>query len=162
MKHDRAAALSIGLALCGCATPGQPWGAHKVFGEAIPLCDLLADPGRHQGKRVLVRGYLISTPHGREFFDAGCKDGSIHLNLHGFSPSFETRRGRRMREAYDAYVDQFVRRPPLVPVVYSGIFTDHRPRLIAFGSFSLEAARIVALRRRDVRETFGRRERGPE
>src|SRR4051812_13084588 len=125
------------IALCGCTTPSQPTGAASAFSDATPLCVVLDNPASYVGKRLLVRGYLTQTPEGREFSDEGCKRGFLPLRL---LP--ETDKARQLRSLFGTYTAHSGRRPPRVPVVYSGTLTDHSPALVCDGlcsQFSLEA-----------------------
>jgi hypothetical protein len=151
MKTSQAAAICIILvcALCGCMTASAKRSV-KAFAEATPLCALLDDPKPYVGKRVLVSGYLTRHPHGRSFFDEGCDRGFIPVNFLQTVPS-ETAKGRRLRLLFNTFADRSSRKPPKVPVVYSGILTDHSPGLVCHmlcSSFSLESAEIAALRPR--------------
>jgi hypothetical protein len=155
MKRARAAAICIAsaIALYGCAARERPSPSAAAFAEAIPLCALLANPRPHVGKKVLVRGYLTQNPHGREFMDEDCDRGVLPLDHLRRGAWTETPRARRLRLRFNAYAERFRGRPPWVPAVYSGIFTDHSPALIAFAdSFSLESAELVAVGRPDLRE----------
>ena len=167
MKRARAAAVCVtcAIALGGCATLRSP--SARAFAEATPLCAILENPKPYLSRRLLVRGYLSESPHGREFWDKGCERGFIPLRL---SP--ETARARRLRSVFvayagrspgrtpgapavnsgafeSAYAGYLGNRPPRVPVVYSGIFTDHGATLVCdqiCSSFSLETAELVAVR----------------
>ena len=150
---SRSAALLAAflLALCGCATSGRPSPSAALFAKAIPLCDLLANPGSHVGKRVLVRGHLTQTPHERLFMDEGCERAILPLN-HAQDWPPESDEARRLRRRFQAYAELYHRRPPWVPVVYAGILKDHSPALIVFAdSLSLQDAELVAVGRPDLR-----------
>jgi hypothetical protein len=93
----------------------------------------------------LVRGYLTQNPHRLEFWDDGCERGFLPEKL---SPG--TAEGRQLRSKVGSYIAQSNRRPPQVPVVYSGTFTDHSPALVCDGlcsQFTLDTAELVAVRR---------------
>src|SRR5687768_5596592 len=117
MRRARAAAICItcAMALSGCATLRSP--SARAFAEATPLCVILTNPKPYLGRRLLVRGYLSESPHGREFTDEGCERGFIPLRL---SP--ETVRARLLRSIFEAYASRSVGRSRGEPVVRSGLF----------------------------------------
>jgi hypothetical protein len=142
----RALTFSIvaAVTLCGCTTASSPPSPAGVFSEATPLCNVIGSPKSYLGKRVLVRGYLAQTPEGGLFFDVGCKRGLLPIKL---LP--ETPRTRRLMSLLGSYLAHSPKRPPQVPVVYSGTFTDNSPALFCAGlciQFTLDGAEIVAVR----------------
>jgi hypothetical protein len=156
MKRAATVCILSVMASGGCATNEPLSHFDRIAAEAIPLCALLADPGPHVGKRVLVRGFLTQDPHSRHFMDEGCQRAILPLNhLQDWPP--ETDKARRLRLRFQAYADRFHRRPPWVPAVYSGILKDHSPAFIAFAdSLSLQDAELEAVGRPDFPKGFRR------
>ena len=141
----RLVAVALVLTMCACATPNAQLPSSKLFAEATPLCVILGNPKSYVGKQLLVRGHLTQNPHRLEFWDDGCERGFLPVKV---SPG--TAYGRQLRSRLGTYMAQFSRRPPQVPVVYSGTFTDHSPALVCDGlcsQFTLDSAELVAVRR---------------
>src|SRR3954468_13171841 len=136
MKRNAAApvcvALALALALSGCVTPPGRARQAALFAEAVPLCTLLANANANVGKRVLVRGYVNENFHGREFDDDNCDRGTLPLNFLRREIPRETARQRALRMRLDGFAAQFRHKPSWVPVVYSGVLTDHSPALIVY------------------------------
>lgn len=131
--------LSV-VVLQSCTTPGQQPSSSRLFAEATPLCTIMENASSYVGKRLLVRGYLTQTPHGRVFWDDGCKRGILPLGLSPESPS---------ARHVEKLLAQSNRRPPRVYVVFSGTFIGHSPMLVCRGlciEFTLESAELVAVR----------------
>lgn len=133
------ASLSV---TCGCTTPSARPQSAGLFAEATPLCAILANPKKYVGKPIFVRGYLTQNPHRMEFWDEGCE--------HGFLPVHEvtTAEDRKLRSKLGAYMKQSKLRPPQVPVIYAGTFTDNSPSLVCEGlcsEFTLESAKLVSV-----------------
>ena len=130
--------------LAGCATAtGHRAHSASLFAQAVPICAILAHPEPYIGKRVLVRGEVTETPHGRDFLDEGCDRGDLPVNI-GLSG------GEGLLATLHRYSFQSERRPPEIPAVFSGVLTDHRPALychLICGDFSLDDARLEAVRR---------------
>jgi len=129
--------------LAGCANSGHRALSASLFARAVPICAILAHPEPYIGKRVLVRGEVTETPHGRDFLDEGCDRGDLPVNI---GPSG----GDGLLDTLHRYSFQSERRPPEIPAVFSGVLTDHRPALychLICGDFSLDDARLEAVRR---------------
>lgn len=145
MTKRLAATVLCVLEVCACATPKAQLPSSKLFAEATPLCVILGNPKSYVGKQLLVRGYLTQNPHRSEFWDNECERGFLPVK-----PSVGTAQDRQLRSKVGIYMAQSDRRPPQVPVVYSGTFTDNSPALICDGlcsQFTLEGAEVVAVRR---------------
>ncbi|MEO8374099.1 MAG: hypothetical protein ABI471_02660 [Sphingomonas bacterium] len=131
--------VALPLACAGCA----PLSAEKsFFGQATPLCDVVKNEQRYAGQRIMVRAFLVSTPHEREIYDPECRRSA---QLRGSSDAWN-RNAQRVIEAALAN-----NKLPGVPVVVSGIFQpwtryENGRRIInAWGPY-IEEARIVAAR----------------
>ena len=139
----RIAAIIASLsAVCACTTPRAQLQSARLFVEATPLCAILANPKPYVGKPILVRGYLTQNLHRMEFWDDGCERGFLPVH------EVPTAQDRRLWSKLRAYMKQSKLRPPQVPVIYSGTFTDNSPSLICDGlcsEFTLEGAKLVAV-----------------
>ena len=133
------ASLSVA---CGCTTLSEPQSA-GLFAEATSLCAILANAKQYVGKPILVRGYLTQNPHRMEFWDNGCERGFLPVH------EVPTARDRGLRSKLGAHMKQSKLRPPQVPVVFLGTFTDNSPSLVCDGlcsKFTLEGAKLVSVR----------------
>lgn len=139
----RIAAIVASLSVaCGCTTPSAQPQPAGLFAQATSICAILANPKQYIGKLILVRGNLTQNPHRMEFWDDGCD--------RGFLPVHEepTPQDRKLQSKLGAYMKQSKLRPPEVPVIYSGTFTDNSPSLVCDGlcsKFTLEGAKLVSV-----------------
>jgi hypothetical protein len=141
----RVALIAPAFAVAACTTPQKQLQSDRIFTEATPLCAVLMNPRPYLGKQVLVSGYLTQNPHRAEFWDDGCERGFLPVH-----ESSQKTQDRRLWSTVGEYMKRSSRKPPQVPVVYSGTFTDNSPSLICEGlcsEFTLEGAKLVAVRR---------------
>src|SRR5436305_1784293 len=117
-KADTSRLITRLINLTGAARGHQP-----VRSDCLVYRGLVLDhPKSYVGKQLLVRGYLTQNPHRVEFWDDGCERGFLPVKF-----SHGTAKGRWLLSKLGTYMAQSNRRPPKVPVVYSGTFTDHSP-----------------------------------
>lgn len=135
----REVSIAAALICAGCAPLSA---GPRHFAEARSLCDVVQNEQTYAGQRILVRGLLVQTPHGRLLHSPEC-DGSAELRS---SSEFWDRRARLVVEAAQA---NNIR--PSIPVVISGVFHpctryENGQRTINVGGPFIEDARIVAAR----------------
>ncbi|HYE28392.1 MAG TPA: hypothetical protein VEA61_09185 [Allosphingosinicella sp.] len=135
----RGIATALAAACASCA----PLSANKPqFAQATPLCEAVMNEQKFAGQRVVVRGLLARSPHGRWIHSPEC-DRSAELL--GSSSGWDRRSRRVVKGA-------FANDPRAsVPVVVSGIFVpwtryeNGQPIIRAFGP-AIDDARVLAAR----------------
>ena len=105
------------ILLTSCASVPRIAGA-TYFDSAVPLCRVVQDPAPYVGVRTNVRGFLFVNPHGGTFIDEDCERGELLL----FDPRYQNddplaRKVLRFAQRRNALAR--------VPVVFSGVLTDH-------------------------------------
>lgn len=93
MKCSAAAVLFLAIVWAGCSAQVAP-----VRGEVAYLpSELIANPGKYDGKRVTLRGYVVISAESRNIFDSEAGYNDAHgacLGLDGAKAAFHNfRRG---------------------------------------------------------------------
>ena len=137
--------ISIMLALL-CASCAPLSAGMEHFADASPLCTLVGNEQVYAGQRVLARGLLVQTPHGRHIYSPECEPSAA---LSGSSETWD-RHARQVVEGAFANNER-----ARVPIVVSGIFQpwtryENGHMIIHVGGPYIEQARIVAARQPDL------------
>ena len=107
-------AITVALSLCAVSCAPLSAG-EQYFGQALPVCSILADVDRYADQRVLVRGLYNSTPHQGSIYDP--EDPECRSVPLSFSPD-RPRNSRASQVIRAAFVrNEFAR----VPIVVSGV-----------------------------------------
>jgi hypothetical protein len=128
--------------LSACAAPGQPSPRFSSLQlEAKTLCEVMDDPSRYAGRRVVMKGLYLQDPHHRRLYDAHCPEWDFSV-----SESFDVAGD----PAAERLVKRGAKKDPTVsiPVVYVGTFTMG-PFLIGCSErdcfhYSLEDSQLLA------------------
>jgi hypothetical protein len=132
----------ICLLFAGCVAQERPtprFASLEV--QAKTLCEVMKDPSRYAGRRVVVKAIYGRQPHQRVLYDPSCDEWVVPV---GHSMTAEDDRG----------ANRIVKRPAKkeprgrVPVIYAGTFTVSHFLLDCTESdcyhYSLEDAQLLA------------------
>jgi hypothetical protein len=90
----------------------------SAFSQAVPVCELLAHPGKYLAREVDVSGLYANAPHQRILHDPNCEPRELALEI---SPTDkELSADRRMQKMLDAKAGQGVRS------VYQGLLESEQ------------------------------------
>lgn len=134
-------ALLLSAFAASCASAG---GGELDFSSAQAgaksICEVMADPSSHAGRRIVLKGIYFQEPHQRLLYDEACPQWDFRVShaSEGGAPRAE------------AIVRRFRKKHPTVriPVVYSGIVTAN---VVVLGCaapgcvrYSLEDSKLLA------------------
>lgn len=134
--------LLVALLVAACAANDRPTARFSALQlEAKTLCELMEDPDRYAGQRVVMKGRYVQEVHQRVLYDAHCPDWEFRVS-HALAVKSD-RAAARM-------VEQAAKKKPIVdiPVVYVGTFTV-KPFIVGCSArncqhYSLEDAQLLA------------------
>lgn len=108
--------LGIVVAVSGCAQHDYQPEFPALRAQARSICEIMAEPARYLGQRIMVRGTYVQDPHHTYLSDNDCPDWEF--NIRG-SRSQDNKRARRI-------LRRLSRKYPTVeaPVVYLATFTS--------------------------------------
>ena len=84
--------------------------------EAKTLCEVMEDPGRYAGRRVVMKGIYVQELHQRVLYDPNCREWDFRVS-ESLTAANDAAAARMVRQA--AKTDPTVS----IPVVYEGTFT---------------------------------------
>jgi hypothetical protein len=109
--------------------------------EAKTLCEVMADPGRYAGRRIMMKGLYVQELHQRVLYDANCREWDFRVS-HSLALASDAAAKNRVKQA--AKKDPTVS----IPVVYIGTFTMSHFLLDCTDRdcyrYSLEEAQLLA------------------
>src|SRR3954468_13760546 len=84
--------------------------------EAQTLCEVMEDPSRYAGRRIVMKGIYVQELHQRVLYDPNCREWDFRVS-HSLTADSD--------RAAERMVKQAAKKDPTVsiPVVYYGIFT---------------------------------------
>jgi hypothetical protein len=116
--EDGMRGLAIAFILtCGCSAHNeslQRFSSLQI--EAKTLCEVMADPSRYAGRRVIMKGIYVQEPHQRVLYDPNCQEWDFRVSESTTADGAAAAK-RIVRKA--AKKDPTVS----IPVVYDGTFT---------------------------------------
>jgi hypothetical protein len=122
--------------------------------QAKTLCEVMEDPGRYAGRRVVMKGMYVQEPHQRVLYDPNCREWDFRVS-ESMTVGGDAAAKRMVKEA--------ARKDPTVsiPVVYDGTFTMSHFLLDCSERncyrYSLTDARLLAASPRGASLPQGRR-----
>jgi hypothetical protein len=109
-------ALIMSVLIAGCAAQDQSRSKLATLQrEAKTLCELMEDPGRYAGRRVMIKAIYVRAPHHPALDDPDCPQSDFSIS-HSLTADNDPAAQRTLQRA--------MRKSPTVgvPVVYVGTF----------------------------------------
>jgi hypothetical protein len=135
-------AILLVFLISGCSAYNADSPGFLVLRESSKsVCEVMNEPGRYVGRRILIRGIYFREPHRRLIYDDNC-------------PKLDLSVSRSARESGNRIAERLVRRSfkikptGMIPVVYSAVLTskviDSRCSKPSCHEYSLQDARLLA------------------
>jgi hypothetical protein len=84
------------LLATACTNSASLMGQYSsAFSQAVPVCELLAEPGKYLAREVDVSGLYANSPHQRILYDPSCEPRELALQI---SPTDEELRADQMMQ----------------------------------------------------------------